>query len=122
MEKLDRIWTIPNALSILRLLVIAPIILCLHNGRPWTGVILMLAGAATDLLDGWLARRLDQISNFGRIIDPLIDKLAILAIVVYLLISPYYTYPLWFFLVQLIRINGLLTLQHGRDLSHDVAS
>jgi CDP-diacylglycerol--glycerol-3-phosphate 3-phosphatidyltransferase len=63
----------------------------------------MLAGGATDLLDGWLARRLNQRSNIGRIMDPVIDKLAILAVVFYLIISPLYTYPLWYFLVQLIR-------------------
>ena len=60
MEKQDRIWTIPNGISLLRLLVIVPIILYLHSGKPWIALILMLAGGATDLLDGWLARRLNQ--------------------------------------------------------------
>ena len=110
MEK-NRIWTIPNALSVMRLLMIAPIIVCLHSGRTWSALVLMLAGGATDLLDGWLARKLDQRSDLGRIIDPLSDKLAILAIVIFLVLSPRYTYPLWFLGVQLTR--ELLVLAGG---------
>jgi len=115
MNKEDRIWTIPNGLSLLRFFLIIPILIALDSGRPWLAVILMLAAGATDMLDGWLARRLDQRSNIGRISDPVIDKLAVLAIVFYMIMSPKYVYPLWFFLVQLSReslilLGGLLII------------
>ena len=43
----------------------------------WYALGLMMLGAMTDMLDGWLARRLNQVTNFGRIIDPIADKIGI---------------------------------------------
>ena len=77
------VWTVPNALSALRLLGV-PLFLWLVLGPEadgWALVVLMAAGV-TDFLDGWLARRLDQQSVLGQILDPVADRLYILAVVV----------------------------------------
>lgn len=79
-EQPDRIVTVPNALSLLRLLGI-PVYVWLIAGVEadgWAFVLLVLAGA-TDWLDGWLARRLDQGSRVGQLLDPLADRLYIAA-------------------------------------------
>jgi cardiolipin synthase (CMP-forming) len=79
----DRILTLPNALSIARLLGV-PLFLWLVLGPEkdgWALVVLMLSGI-TDYLDGWLARTLNQTSKLGQILDPVADRLYILAVVI----------------------------------------
>ena len=78
----DRVWTIPNLLSALRLLGV-PLFLWLVLGPEedgWALAVLFIAGA-TDFLDGWLARKLNQMSLLGQILDPVADRLYILAVV-----------------------------------------
>ena len=58
---------------------------------------------ATDFLDGYIARRFDQRSDLGRIIDPIVDKISILVVTFYMVISPVYKFPLWFFIFVLAR-------------------
>jgi len=79
----DRILTVPNLLSGLRLLGV-PLFLWLILGPRadlWAIVVLALSGV-TDWADGWLARRLGQTSAFGAMLDPLADRLYILATLV----------------------------------------
>lgn len=79
----DRIWTIPNILSFLRLLGV-PVFLWLVLGPRADGwaVALLIAAAATDWLDGKIARAFHQTSRLGRLIDPAADKLYVFATVV----------------------------------------
>lgn len=79
----DRVWTIPNLLSALRLAGV-PVFLWLVLGPEedgWALALLMVSGF-TDFLDGWLARKLDQQSVVGQLLDPVADRLYILAVVV----------------------------------------
>ncbi len=76
----DRIWTVPNLLSFIRLLGV-PLLLWLILGPEedeWAFVVLALS-AASDWADGKLARLLNQYSRLGAILDPLADRLYILA-------------------------------------------
>ncbi|WP_374229549.1 CDP-alcohol phosphatidyltransferase family protein [Nocardioides sp. cx-173] len=78
-----RVWTVPNLLSALRLAGV-PVFLWLVLGPEedgWALALLMVSGL-TDFLDGWLARRLNQQSLVGQILDPVADRLYILAVVV----------------------------------------
>lgn len=97
-------WTISNFLSIVRILLVVPICLLIFRGDPdgrlWT-VGLIVAAGITDLLDGWLARRLNQVSELGKIIDPLADKIAIAAVCTVLAIRE--LIPYWFFLIVIVR-------------------
>ena len=77
------VFTIPNLLSFLRLLGV-PLFLWLVLGPEedaWALLVLALSGV-TDFLDGWLARKLGQTSALGEILDPVADRLYILAVVV----------------------------------------
>ncbi len=81
-DQTSRTWTVPNIVSMVRLAGI-PLFLWLVLGPEedgWALVVLMVAGF-TDFLDGWLARRLNQFSQLGEILDPVADRLYILAVV-----------------------------------------
>ncbi|WP_375482869.1 CDP-alcohol phosphatidyltransferase family protein [uncultured Jatrophihabitans sp.] len=94
----DRLWTIPNALSILRLFGV-PLFLYLVLGpheNAWAVVVLAVSGF-TDWLDGVLARALNQTSRLGALLDPLADRLYILATLVGLVLR--HIMPLWLAIV-----------------------
>ncbi len=77
------VWTLPNLISMGRLAGV-PLFLWLVLGPEadvWALVVLMVSGF-TDWLDGYLARRLDQMSKLGEILDPVADRLYILAAVI----------------------------------------
>ncbi|MGR6964155.1 CDP-alcohol phosphatidyltransferase family protein [Geodermatophilus sp. URMC 61] len=90
----DRVWTLPNALSVLRLLGV-PLFLWLLLGPQadgWAVVVLMVAGA-TDWLDGKLARALGQSSKLGALLDPAADRLYIVATLIAFVLRE--VVPLW---------------------------
>lgn len=71
-----KIITIPNMLSFFRLCLI-PVIVWLYgikHNYVWAGYILVLSGI-TDMVDGYIARRFNMVSNFGKVLDPVADKL-----------------------------------------------
>nr|WP_245819451.1 CDP-alcohol phosphatidyltransferase family protein [Rhodococcus yunnanensis] len=77
-DRSDRILTVPNVLSVLRLLLI-PLFLYLLLEREadgWALAVLLVSGA-TDWLDGKLARALDQSSRLGALLDPFVDRLSV---------------------------------------------
>lgn len=82
----NRIFTIPNLLSLLRLVMI-PFILYFYlaKGNAIAAFVLVLLSGITDLMDGYIARRFNQISELGKILDPIADKLTQLAMYICLL-------------------------------------
>jgi len=90
----DRIVTIPNALSFLRILLIPLIVgLIVHRPTSRAGLVVFGAVAATDWVDGYVARRTGQVSELGRVLDPVADRLAIAAGVIALVVRG--AFPLW---------------------------
>jgi cardiolipin synthase len=82
-ERTTRVWTVPNLLSLARLAGV-PVFLWLVLGPhadAWALGVLMLSGI-TDFLDGYLARKLNQRSSLGEVLDPAADRLYILAVVI----------------------------------------
>lgn len=69
-----RLITIPNILSLSRILLLPIILLLIFHRQGIVAVVVMGLSWITDALDGWLARRLDQVSNLGRVLDHLVDK------------------------------------------------
>jgi len=81
----DRVLTVPNALSALRLmcLPIFVVLLAQPHERGRLAAAFLLAGAAfTDLLDGYIARHFDQVSTLGKMADPLVDRALVLCALV----------------------------------------
>ena len=93
----DRLFTISNLLSISRGILAIPFVLVMLSGSSsstlW-GVIIMVVAAFTDKLDGELARRLHQTTEWGKILDPVADKIAVAAVTLVLVklqrISPWF--------------------------------
>lgn len=74
----DRIWTVPNAVSFVRLAAIPYFwFVLLVQDRVGLAALLIFVIGTTDWVDGWLARRLAQESEFGAMLDPLADRLMI---------------------------------------------
>src|SRR5947208_15766326 len=90
----DRVATVPNLLSLIRILLIPVFVtLLLHHGTEMAGLLLLGAVVSTDWIDGYLARRTGQVSNLGKILDPVADRLAIAAALVALVARD--AVPLW---------------------------
>ncbi|MGD0082709.1 MAG: CDP-alcohol phosphatidyltransferase family protein [Acidimicrobiales bacterium] len=77
-EGLDRIWTVPNLLSVGRLALLGVFLWLLfgRHERVRADVVLAVAGA-TDFLDGFVARRLHQVTTLGKVLDPTADRIVL---------------------------------------------
>ena len=111
----DRVWTVPNALSVLRLLGV-PLFLWLLLGPEadeWAVVVLMISGL-TDWADGKLARLLDQSSRLGALLDPAADRLYIVSTLIALALRE--IIPLWIVVLlvgrEVVLGLALLVLRH----------
>lgn len=75
----SRIWTIPNALSMLRLALVPVFLVFIVRGDDIVALVVLVVASLTDLLDGYLARRLRQVTRLGQLLDPAADRLYIFA-------------------------------------------
>jgi cardiolipin synthase (CMP-forming) len=113
------VLTIPNALSLVRLAAVPLVFLDLVAGRLWRGVLLLVALSMTDWFDGYLARRLDQRSRLGELLDPLGDRA--LFLFVGLAMVRIELIPLWALLLLLVReaavlLSGVALVVLGRKV------
>tara|TARA_B100000902_G_C27271577_1_gene896554 strand:- start:717 stop:1322 length:606 start_codon:yes stop_codon:yes gene_type:complete len=98
----DNVVTIPNLISILRLCAVPIfVILLINKDDPLSAAILLSILGATDWVDGWVARRFNQISELGKILDPTADRVMFLVAVFSMLIDG--SVPVWFGVLTLIR-------------------
>ena len=100
--EVDTLWTVPNLFTLARLLCL-PLFLYLLLGRDNPAAAAWLLGGlgATDWVDGYLARRLGQVSEFGKKFDPTVDR--VLFIVALLAIIAADAAPRWFCIAVLVR-------------------
>jgi cardiolipin synthase (CMP-forming) len=71
---------LPNFICLIRILLIWPTIDALQAGNYWTALVLVAVCAVSDGLDGWLAKRFNWTSHLGKVLDPLADKLLLVAL------------------------------------------
>ena len=76
------VWTIPNVLTMIRLLLVPVFVVLFLKGHKMASLGVFIAASLTDMLDGYLARKLNQITDFGKLFDPLADKLMVLSAMV----------------------------------------
>lgn len=117
------IFTIPNLLSFFRIILI-PIFVSLYilasEPRDYFLVtLIILLSSLTDFFDGLIARKFNQISEFGKALDPIADKLTQIAIAACLLVR--FQYMIYLFILLLIKelfmaINGIVLLKKGKKL------
>lgn len=114
---LDRVATVPNLISLLRILLIPVFVVLLT--RPDTqlaGLLLLGFTVATDWVDGYVARRTGQVSNLGKLLDPVADRLALAAAL--LTLAAVGALPWWAAGLVLVRdatilAGGLFALRRG---------
>ena len=97
----DKIWTYSNGLSMFRALLTIPSAVFLWQGHNYLAFSVAVLAYITDILDGWLARKLDEVSEMGKIIDPLADKIYVAVITTMLVVQG--KLPLWFVVLILSR-------------------
>ncbi|MDA0712350.1 MAG: CDP-alcohol phosphatidyltransferase family protein [bacterium] len=105
----NRFWTISNAVSLSRILLTMPVVYLVALGptHVWLTFGLVVVMILSDSLDGYLARRRGEVTRWGKILDPLGDKIAIGAISIAMV--AFKSLPIWVLVAVLVR-DGLILL------------
>jgi cardiolipin synthase len=118
------VWTVPNVLSFIRIALI-PVFcwLIVDETTTMAGILLFGAVVATDWVDGTIARRTGQVSELGKVLDPLADRLSVAAGLIALMVRG--AFPVWAGLAILLRdavvlIAGAVLLFGQRHARLDV--
>ena len=103
------VWTVPNILSFIRIILVPVYLITFLKGEYNQAMIIVVFSGLTDFLDGWIARKFNQISELGKMLDPLADKLTQMILAV----SFYYSFKesadqllrsfspiFWFFVIK----------------------
>ncbi|MBE0701071.1 MAG: CDP-diacylglycerol--glycerol-3-phosphate 3-phosphatidyltransferase [Acholeplasmataceae bacterium] len=127
--------TLANKLTILRVLMIPIMIVFIYlkplyvpigflsmNINHFVFAILFVLAALTDLLDGYIARKYDQITTFGKFLDPIADKILVIVALLYLMLLDPSRVPLWAVMIVIIRefaVTGirLLAVDKGKVIA-----
>ncbi|MCP8351911.1 CDP-alcohol phosphatidyltransferase family protein [Candidatus Synchoanobacter obligatus] len=110
------ILTIPNIISLSRLVLAWPLALAVYNESIVTAIILGSIAIITDFLDGYLSRKLNQSSNAGKIIDPIVDGILVFSIMVAL--SQRQLIPVWYIGTIIVRYSILFVLLSVYQFRH----
>ncbi|MCX8015665.1 MAG: CDP-alcohol phosphatidyltransferase family protein [candidate division WOR-3 bacterium] len=89
----DKVLTLPNFLSISRLVLLPLILFFIANQQTIPALVFMFASWLTDALDGYIARKTNQVSNLGKILDHFVDKIWVGTILVTLVLIK--NFPIW---------------------------
>ncbi|WP_415274604.1 CDP-alcohol phosphatidyltransferase family protein [Aquiluna sp. Uisw_065] len=101
MGVMQELRSIPNMLSVLRLFMVPVFLVLLLNGQFIAALIVLMVASATDWLDGQIARRFNQVTRLGQLLDPAADRLFIFAALIGLTING--NIPLWLALIVVSR-------------------
>ena len=91
---IDRIWTVPNAISSIRLIMVPIFLWLLITGEDASALIVLIIATTSDFIDGMIARNFDQVTRLGMYLDPLSDRLFIAASVIGLAVRGLIPLPL----------------------------
>jgi len=116
--------TVPNAISLARIALL-PLFVWLYltsdetNGREFLSFIVLVASGLSDLFDGMIARKFNQISDLGKLLDPLADKLTQVTVMVCLFMR--YHIVIYLLIICLVKelcqgLGGLILLHRGAKL------
>jgi cardiolipin synthase len=97
----QQLRTVPNLLSLLRLALVPVFLILILNGFNWQAVVVLAVASLTDYLDGYFARKLNQTTRLGQLLDPAADRLYIFATLIGLSVMQYV--PFWLAIVVISR-------------------
>ena len=104
----DRVLTVPNALTVIRILLVPWFAVLLASGRDLEALAVLVAASLTDFADGFIARHFDQMSRLGRWLDPAADRVTILGAGIALTVRG--LLPLWILLVVIARDVAIVSV------------
>ena len=104
----SRVLTIPNLLSFFRLAMVPVFLVLVLQGQDALALVVLVVSSATDFLDGYIARKFQQLSRLGQLLDPAADRLFIFAALVGLAARE--VIPWWLFIVIVARDVALLVM------------
>lgn len=112
-------WNLPNSISIFRLCLVAVFVTVFFRVSARVSAIVMLVAAASDMLDGFIARKYHKITPLGKILDPLADKLLMGAVCICIGIKYHVILlPLLFILKEVFMILGsYLLIRAGKEVA-----
>jgi fused signal recognition particle receptor len=97
----DRVVTLSNMISILRVFLTLPILYFLRAGQGKIALIFIIIAIVSDMLDGWLARVSHEITELGKVLDPFADKVVIFSVMLFLIFTD--RMPIFYFVVLAVR-------------------
>ena len=120
-EYVAEVWNLPNALTLLRIFLVPFLVVVLLTkfpGREYAGLAIFLVAAITDFFDGYIARKRNQITRLGTLLDPIADKLLMSAAFISLVEMDPQHVPAWMVVIIIGRefaVSGLRSIaaQHG---------
>ncbi len=125
------IWNVPNRISVARLVLSILVFAFLPLGWYWAAFVSFVVAAGTDWVDGWWARKYDQVTQLGRILDPFCDKVLICGTFILLAVAmrdyPWYAKVAGWMAVVVVAREILVTAlrsiieQSGGDFSAKMA-
>ncbi|MAJ43236.1 MAG: hypothetical protein CMF96_00640 [Candidatus Marinimicrobia bacterium] len=115
----DRILTLANCISISRIVLSFPLVYYLDKNQLNMALSIILLIIFTDLIDGWVARKVDEITHFGKLIDPVADKVCMMVVVIFLVFKIGLPMLIFFFItairdIVLITMGVYLMLKQDR--------
>lgn len=116
-------FTIPNLLSLLRMGIIPLFVIAMLDGRPGRALLLFALAGITDLLDGLIARFLNQRSVLGMYLDPMADKLLLVTAYVMLSVpslNPGLSIPIWVTALVITRDVVIVVMALVLHLAHGI--
>src|SRR3989337_2402290 len=123
-EKLsNEIWNLPNALTLLRIFLVPFLVVVLltkFTGREFVGLAIFLVAAITDFLDGWVARRRNQTTRLGALLDPIADKLLMSAAFISLVEMDPKHVPAWMVVIIIGRefaVSGIRSIAEQQGVT-----
>ncbi len=122
----DLVWTVPNLLSAARMVLSIVFFVLIEREDFAAATVLFLLAATTDWVDGWYARRFNQVSRLGRILDPLVDKVLVCGAFMFLAARPGTSILPWMAVVVVVRELVVTAVRAemeraGRDFSAGMA-
>ena len=118
----SKVLTLPNVLTVARLIFLFPFVFIALDS-PVTGAVLAAVLAFTDFLDGWIARKFNQTSELGRILDPISDRA--LFLVSFGVFMATKSIPIWFVVIiglrELLIVVGTVIVFFAKKIRLDVS-
>ena len=108
---------VPNILTIIRFLLIPPILISISEEQYILAFIILTLSGITDILDGFIARKFNFITNFGKLMDPLADKCTQVSILVVLALKN--IIPFWILIIVVLKEFAMIagaSFLYGKEL------